>query len=133
MFNWNTDCFPDRSGFFADLKELGLRTCANIKPVLLTGHSGFAEASENGWFVKSGRGGVAIEAFWGGKGSSLDFTNQQTVLFWKSGVGEAVLSAGFDAVWNDNNEAELWDEDATLNGFGTPLRQCSVARSMRCS
>ncbi len=120
-FNWNTDRFPNRDDFFSDLKGMGFHTCANIKPVLLTGHASFEKAREAGWFVRSGDGGAAIEAFWGGKGASLDFTNAATVSFWKEGVGTSVLGAGFDAVWNDNNEAELWDEDATLEGFGNSL------------
>ncbi len=121
VFNWNTDRFPDRGDFFGDLRNLGYRTCANIKPVLLTGHSRFEQAAEAGWFVRGGHGGAAIEAFWGGEGASLDFTNEQTIAFWKEGVRTSVLGAGFDSVWNDNNEAELWDEDATLTGFGKPL------------
>ena len=121
VFNWNTDRFPDRERFFADLKTMGLRTCANIKPVLLTGHSHYQVASKQSWFVQSGKGDAAVEAFWGGRGSSLDFTNKETIKFWQTGVREAVLGAGFDAVWNDNNEAELWDEEAAIDGFGSPL------------
>jgi len=121
VFNWNTDRFPDRREFFAGLKKMGFRTCANIKPVLLTGHSSYQLATEQNWFVRSGEGGAAVEAFWGGEGASLDFTNPDAISFWQAGVGESVLGAGFDAVWNDNNEAELWDEDATIDGFGHAL------------
>ncbi|MDD9908077.1 MAG: glycoside hydrolase family 31 protein [Ahrensia sp.] len=121
VFNWNESRFPDRSLFFDDLKALGYRSCANIKPVLLTGHARFEEARQHGWFVRSGDGKAAIEAFWGGQGSNLDFTNPDTVSFWKNGVTDAVLGAGFDAAWNDNNEAELWDEEATLAGFGNVM------------
>ncbi|MEL6784548.1 MAG: TIM-barrel domain-containing protein [Pseudomonadota bacterium] len=121
VFNWNTARFPDRSGFFADLKAMGLHTAANIKPVLLTGHARFGEAKQNGWFVQSGKGGPAIEMFWGGHGVSLDFTAPATLNFWREGVQRQVLEAGFDGVWNDNNECELWDEAATLDGFGKPI------------
>ncbi|MEM9734704.1 MAG: TIM-barrel domain-containing protein [Pseudomonadota bacterium] len=121
VFNWNTDRFPDRSQFFANLKAMGLRTAANIKPVLLTGHTRFGDAEQNGWFVQSGKGGPAIEMFWGGLGASLDFTAPATLNFWREGVETQVLGAGFDGVWNDNNECELWDEGATLNGFGKPI------------
>jgi len=121
VFNWNDDRFPDRDGFFFDLKAMGYRTCANIKPVLLAGHKAFDRARDEGWFVQRADGGAAVEMFWGGRGASLDFTNQQTVDWWARSVGEDVLGAGFDAVWNDNNEAELWDETARLNGFGSAM------------
>ena len=121
VFNWNEQRFPDRKRFFADLAALGLRTCANIKPVLLTGHDDFSRATQNGWFVRRGDGQAAIEMFWGGLGASLDFTNRDTLAFWKNGVSQQVLGAGFSAVWNDNNECELWDETAWLDGFGQPM------------
>ena len=121
VFNWNTDRFPDRGQLFSDLKTLGFRTCANIKPVLLTGHNSFKQASSEGWFVRREDGSAAIEMFWGGEGASLDFTNPKAISWWQSGVREHVLGQGFDAVWNDNNEAELWDETASIDGFGEVL------------
>ena len=121
VFTWNKTKFPDRKGFFARLGELGFTTCANIKPVLLTEHPSYAQAAAEGWFVRRADGGPAVEMFWGGNGSSLDFTNPATVAWWKKGVSEQVLGAGFTAAWNDNNECELWDETATVEGFGAAL------------
>ena len=121
VFNWNTNRFPDGAQFFQDLNAMGYRTCANIKPVLLTGHQNFKRASSAGWFVRRANGDAAIEMFWGGEGANLDFTNQRAVDFWQNGVSQQVLSAGFDAAWNDNNEAELWDETAIIDGFGKSL------------
>ncbi len=121
VFNWNEERFPDRKRFFAELAELGFRTCANIKPVLLTGHGSFDRAADEGWFVRRADGTAAIEMFWGGQGASLDFSNPAALDFWSSGVREQVLGAGFDATWNDNNEAELWDEAAEIAGFGARL------------
>ena len=121
VFNWNTDRFPDRAQLFADLNDMGFRTCANIKPVLLTGHSAFQQASHEGWFVRREDGSAAIEMFWGGEGASLDFTNPKAIAWWQNGVTTNVLGEGFDAVWNDNNEAELWDETAHIDGFGEAL------------
>lgn len=121
VFNWNTSRFPDRDGFFNALREMGFRTCANVKPVLLTGHDAFHRASREGWFVRRADGSPAIEMFWGGEGASLDFTNQGAAEWWKNGISSQVIGAGFDAVWNDNNEAELADENATIDGFGNSL------------
>ncbi|MFD0916332.1 TIM-barrel domain-containing protein [Pseudahrensia aquimaris] len=121
VFNWNENRFPDRTAFFAEMKAMGLHTCANVKPVLLTGHKAFEEAAREGWFVKRDDGGPAIEMFWGGQGAQLDFTSSEATAWWSEGIKHQILGAGFDAVWNDNNEAELWDEAAWIDGFGSHL------------
>lgn len=121
VFTWSPDRFPDRQAFFRRLGELGFRTCANIKPVLLTEHPAYETGRREGWFVRRADGSPAVEMFWGGPGSSLDFTNPRTVAWWKRQVKAQILAAGFDAGWNDNNEAELWDETAQVDGFGKAL------------
>jgi len=121
VFTWNKDRFPDRDGFFRRLGELGFKTCANIKPVLLTEHPAYEQGRSEGWFVRRADGSPAVEMFWGGPGSSLDFTNPKTVDWWKHQVKTQILDAGFNAAWNDNNEAELWDETAEVDGDGQPL------------
>ena len=42
----------------------------------------------------------------------IDFTSEAGVRWWQDGLASAVLSVGIDCGWNDNNEYELWDEDA---------------------
>ncbi len=126
VFTWNTKKFPDKNAFFARLKNAGLHTCANIKPVLLREHPLFDEVAAFGGFIKDGKGEPAIEMFWGGPGASLDFTHPQTVQWWQAGVTKQVLEAGFTSTWNDNNECEIWDEQATVNGFGSPLKAMDV-------
>lgn len=121
VFNWNLDKFPDRDGFFSSLKEMGYHTCANVKPVLLTEHQNFDEATNEGWFVTRENGKPAIERFWDGAGAQLDFTNPDAIKFWYDGITHQVLKPGFNGIWNDNNEAELWDETATVQGFGEKL------------
>jgi len=121
VFTWNTQKFPDKDAFFRELSEAGLHTCANIKPVLLTEHTAFNEVAAFGGFIKNADGEPAIEMFWGGPGASLDFTNPATVDWWQHGVTTQVLGAGYSATWNDNNECEMWDEEAMLNGFGNAV------------
>lgn len=121
VFTWNTSKFPDRSAFFSALDDASLHSCANIKPVLLAEHPLFDEVTAFGGFIKNSHGKPAIEMFWGGPGASLDFTNPATIKWWQNGVKTQVLGAGFTATWNDNNECEMWDEQATLHGFGHPL------------
>lgn len=121
VFTWNTSKFPDRPAFFKQIENAGLHSCANIKPVLLTEHPLFDEVAAFEGFIKDSQGKPAIEMFWGGPGASLDFTNPATIAWWQYGVKTQVLGAGFTATWNDNNECEMWDEQASLHGFGRPL------------
>jgi len=126
VFTWNTSKFPQRDQFFKSLAKKGLKSCANIKPVLLQEHPLFDTVAAFDGFIKDGNGDPAIEMFWGGPGASLDFTNPDTVNWWKQGVKEQVLGAGFSSTWNDNNECEIWDESATVNGFGESQRAIDV-------
>ncbi len=126
VFTWNTKKFPDRDAFFKTLESAGLHSCANIKPVLLKEHPLFDQVADFGGFIKDARGEPAIEMFWGGPGASLDFTNPDTITWWKAGVTEHVLEAGFSSTWNDNNECEIWDESATVHGFGTPHQAMDI-------
>ena len=62
-----------------------------------------------------------LSQFWDGEGSHTDFTNPAAIAWWQSGMEREVLDVGIDAGWNDNNEYELWDEDAECEGFGTAV------------
>ncbi len=126
VFTWNTNKFPERQKFFDHLEKSELYSCANIKPVLLKEHPLFSEVEEFGGFITDAQGQPAIEMFWGGPGASLDFTNPKAIKWWQDGVKEQVLGAGFTSTWNDNNECEIWDEEARLNGFGDGLRAMDV-------
>lgn len=126
VFTWNTDKFPDRDAFFKALDNAGLHSCANIKSVLLCEHPLFSEVAKFGGFIRGANGEPAIEMFWGGPGASLDFTNPDTVTWWQKGVTEQVLGAGFSATWNDNNECEIWDEQALVHGFGESKKAMDV-------
>jgi len=126
VFTWNTNKFPDRKKFFQQVDNAGLYSCANIKPVLLTEHPLFNEVAAFNGFITDAQGRPAIEMFWGGPGASLDFTNPATVKWWQKGVKEQVIGAGFTSTWNDNNECEIWDEEARLHGFGSSLKAMDV-------
>ncbi|WP_051302720.1 glycoside hydrolase family 31 protein [Salibacterium aidingense] len=123
VFNWNTSKFPDPKRFTAHYKEHGVNLCANIKPCLLQDHPLYAELKEKGYFVKN-RTGTEEELvqFWDDLGAYIDFTNPEAVQWWKEKVKEQLLSYGIDSTWNDNNEFEIWDQEAKLHGFGNELR-----------
>ncbi|MGQ4667158.1 TIM-barrel domain-containing protein [Metabacillus halosaccharovorans] len=118
VFNWNTDKFPDAKGFINHYHEKGVKLCANIKPALLKDHPLFSELNEKEMFIKSGDGNTEMSQFWDEVGAYVDFTNEESVNWWKKKVTEQLLEYGIDSTWNDNNEFEIWSKDAQCNGFG---------------
>ena len=131
VFTWNRDKFPNPAATVDRLHRAGLRVVTNIKPCLLNDHPRYAEAAEAGLFVKDGETGApAASQFWDGVGAHIDFTNPSGTGWWRSGIRSALLDHGVDAMWNDNNEYEVWDEDAVCDGAGRPFPQ-SVARPVQ--
>ncbi|MDE2016585.1 MAG: glycoside hydrolase family 31 protein, partial [Hyphomicrobiales bacterium] len=127
VFNWNRDKFPDPPATLKRLRDAGMRTVANLKPCLLDDHPRLDEAKAKRILV-DGDGAPAPAQFWDGMGFHVDFTNPDARGWWRDGLERAVLGAGFTAAWNDNNEFEIWDEDATCAGDGRPFPQ-SLARA----
>jgi alpha-glucosidase len=120
VFNWNKEKFPDPAGFARSFRAHGVRLCPNIKPCLLTDHPLFAEAAAKGLFIRDKKGGPLLVQFWDELGAYLDFTNAETIRWWKKNVIEALLKPGLSATWNDNNEFEIWSPGARIQGFGAP-------------
>lgn len=118
VFNWNTDKFPDAKGFINEYHEKGVRLCANIKPALLKDHPLFNELKEEKMFISNDNGEVEMAQFWDEVGAYIDFTNEESIKWWKQKVTEQLLEYGIDSTWNDNNEFEIWAKNAICNGFG---------------
>jgi len=118
VFNWDRSKFPDPETFVRHYLAHGIRLCPNIKPCLLRDHPRFKEAEAEGLFIHDEDGKPTLVQFWDEVGGYLDFTNPKTVAWWKSGVTESLLKYGVVATWNDNNEFEVWNKTARINGFG---------------
>jgi alpha-glucosidase len=130
-FNWNRDKFPDPAATMRRLTEAGMRPVANLKPCLLDDHPKLADAMAKGVLVRDGETGKpAIAQFWDGLGFHLDFTNPAGIDWWRNGIKTTLLDYGISAVWNDNNEFEIWHEDAVCRGFGRPFPQ-ALARPVQ--
>lgn len=124
VFNWNRDKFPDPAATMARLKAAGMQPVTNIKPCLLDDHPRLDEAKARGILVADGdTGEPAVAQFWDGLGFHVDFTNPEGRQWWADGIRDALLAFGVTAVWSDNNEYEIWDEDAICNGDGRPFPQ----------
>ncbi|MBB3999887.1 glycoside hydrolase family 31 protein [Aureimonas pseudogalii] len=127
-FNWNRDKFPDPAATMQRLKEAGMQPVTNLKPCLLDDHPRLHEVQAAGGLVMDGDTGTpAIAQFWDGLGFHLDFTSPGGRAWWANGLRTALLDYGVASIWNDNNEYEIWDEDAVCEGDGRPFPQ-SLAR-----
>lgn len=120
VFHWNRDKFPEPARFVQSYLDRGVRLVPNIKPALLRDHPRFEEARQAGLLVQDPDGQPTAVQFWDGTGAYLDFTNPQTIAWWRQQVTEQLLQFGIPATWNDNNEYEIWSDQARVHGFGTP-------------
>lgn len=128
-FNWNRDKFPDPASTMLRLREAGMQPVTNLKPCLLDDHPRIQEAKDLKVLVMDGQTGEpAVAQFWDGLGFHIDFTNPNGRAWWRNGIETALLDYGVVSVWNDNNEYEIWDEDAVCEGDGRAFPQ-SLARA----
>jgi alpha-glucosidase len=130
VFHWDRGKFPDPQGFVRHYRDHGIRLCANIKPCLLRDHPRFKEVSEKGLLVRDEDGQPTMVQFWDEVGAYLDFTNPETVAWWKAGVTKSLLEYGIAATWNDNNEFEIWNQNAWIAGFGE-RRNAAEAKTLQ--
>ncbi len=129
VFTWNHSRVPDPGAMTTYFHDAGIKVAANIKPHLLTTHPNFEEVKQIGGFIKDpDTGGPALTMMWSAGdgenayGAYIDFTSEAGYNWWKAKVKEQLLAYGVDAMWNDNNEFGLWDDDAVCAGFGQPFR-----------
>ena len=122
VFNWNTAKFPDIDAMAARFEDAGIHLVANIKPCLLRDHPRYHEVASAGLFIRDSQTDrPEMSVFWDEEGSHLDFTNPDTVAWWKANVTTQLLEHGIGSTWNDNNEYEIWDRGARCHGFGDPI------------
>ncbi|GGH12951.1 alpha-glucosidase [Alsobacter metallidurans] len=123
-FHWNRDKFPDPEATLKSLADAGMHPVTNLKPCLLEDHPRLAELRDGGGLVLDGETREpAVAQFWDGLGFHLDFTHPNGRAWWRAGINDALLRKGVVTVWNDNNEYEIWDEDAVAHGDGRPFAQ----------
>ncbi len=121
VFNWNRDKIPAPEKLTEYFHNKGLRLCANIKPALLLDHPMFEELKEKGLFITEENSKEPyLCQYWDELGAHLDFTNVETIKWWKEQVTKQLLEYGIDSTWNDNNEYEIWGTNK-LNGFGKEM------------
>lgn len=121
VFCWNNDRFPDPEAFLHRMEELGVPMSPNIKPALLTEHPLYGEfRNGNAFFTDPETGRPSLERYWGGWASLVDFTSEGGRALWKKHLTRSLLVKGARSLWDDNNEYEIFDEQAMCAGDGTP-------------
>ena len=122
VFTWDKDRFPHPAALAQKFAHSGVSLVANVKPAMLLNHPRFAEVEDFRGFIRDSEDESRphIAQFWGGEAAYLDFTNPRTSGWWESQVKAQLLDNGIASTWNDNNEFEVWDDNAraNLNGRG---------------
>ncbi|MGV2978474.1 TIM-barrel domain-containing protein [Roseibium alexandrii] len=122
VFHWNTDRFPNVRALTNAYADADINLIANIKPVLLDDHPLYEEVETAGLFIKDSETGAPEQSpFWDGNGSHLDFTNPEAIAWWQNNLKEKLFDKGISSTWNDNNEYEVWDDEAVCTGFGKEI------------
>lgn len=120
VFTWDRERFPNARGLARRFSEADIKLIANIKPAMLTDHPEFANVEAFRGFIRDSqdKSRPHIAQFWSGEAAYLDFTNPKTYNWWRRQVKTQLLDVGITATWNDNNEYEVWDDDALayMNG-----------------
>jgi alpha-glucosidase len=129
VFTWNRHKVPSPQALTDYFHQAGLKLAANIKPYMLSTHPRYAEVlGLNGFITDPDTHSPVLATLWSGgpfesaQGAYLDFTNPAAYQWWQEQVTSALLDYGIDSTWNDNNEVQIWDDEALCQGFGAPIR-----------
>ncbi|RYP29968.1 hypothetical protein DL766_005114 [Monosporascus sp. MC13-8B] len=117
VFTWNRHRFPNPREFTGQCHRHGVRLLANIKPYVLASHPAYEELERAGaFFTDLATKKTAVARLWSagggesGEGSHIDFTSKAGFEWWYNGVRE-LKRAGIDAMWNDNNEYNITNDE----------------------
>lgn len=129
VFNWNRSKVPDPAAMVDYFHQGGIQLSANIKPYFLASHPHHEELKEKGVFIQEAEDdSPELVRLWAGgvgeteNGAYMDFTHPAGFDWWKGKVKETLLDYGIDSTWNDNNEYEIFDDEARCHGFGETTR-----------
>lgn len=120
VFTWNRRRFPEPRDFTRKMHAEGVRLIANIKPYVLSNHPSYPALRKSGaLFLDPTTNSSAIARLWSagggesGEGGHVDFTSEEGFQWWYKGV-QTLRNEGIDAMWNDNNEFCIPDDDWEL-------------------
>jgi alpha-glucosidase len=122
VFTWARDRIPEPAALIGVLKAAGLSVAANVKPGILTTHPRFEDAKAAGLLIRRADSeSPDLAPWWSGEAAHLDFTNPQTIAWWKAQLKAELFAYGVDYPWNDNNEYNVRHDLARCHAFGADL------------
>ena len=127
VFNWNRKKVPQPETIVNHFRDNGVHLSANIKPYFVVTHPFYEEVKDKLIQAAEHDAPEHITLWAGGvfetdDGGYMDFTNPAGYKWWQDKVTEALLKYGIDSTWNDNNEFQVWDDEARCHGFGQETR-----------
>jgi alpha-glucosidase (family GH31 glycosyl hydrolase) len=120
VFTWNRHRFPDPRAWTKETHAHGVRLIANVKPYILATHPAYIELKDAGGLFRDPHTGSAEARLWSagggesGVGGHIDFTSKKSFSWWYNGVAQ-LRREGIDAMWNDNNEICIPDDEWELS------------------
>ncbi len=129
-FRWNREKFPDPAGTIARIEAAGMRAVTNLKPCLLDDHPRLPEVA-NG-LVKTGQPASPRSRSSGMASGITSITPPEGRDWWRAGMEQTLLAYGVTTIWNDNNEYEIWDEDAICAAMAGPSHKTSLGPRRPC-
>lgn len=118
---WNQTVVSDPARFVEEMAAEGQILSPNIKPGMLTTHPLYAEFDQIGGFLQTAEGETLVEKYWGGQASFVDFSNPKARALWRRYLVDRLIQLGVSAIWNDNNEFEIDDDQVIANNDGRPV------------
>jgi len=126
VFTWNKHRFPNPEEWIEKYHARGIRLLTNIKPFVLSSHPDYQHLVDNdGLFTDPKTSKNAEMRLWSagggesGIGGHVDFTSAAAYEWWARGV-EKLKEQGIDAMWNDNNEYTLPNDNWELSLQAVP-------------
>lgn len=127
VFTWNNDRVPDPTTMVQTFHDAHIKLLPNVKPYVLDASPHYPAQLRDGGVIRNADGSPYIARFWSGgayestNGVYLDFSSPAGYDWWQSQLKAQLFAYGMDAIWNDNNEYEIWDDEAVCNGYGQPI------------
>jgi alpha-glucosidase len=129
-FNWNRQKFPDPAATLARLRPPGCGRSPTSSPASSTTIPVSRKRSTAAFSSRTAR---RESPPWPSSGTGSASTSTSPIPgagVVGGGVKSALLDHGISSAWNDNNEFEIWDEDALCDGDGRPFAQ-NLARPVQ--
>jgi alpha-glucosidase (family GH31 glycosyl hydrolase) len=117
VFTMNKKRYPDFAAMVRVLQKHNIKVAPNVKPYVLESHPDYERLYRAGALFKDPKTNKpVVTRIWSSQpginanGSWVDLTSRAGQDWWKNGI-LGLADLGVDAIWNDNNEYLLFDDE----------------------